>query len=157
MKALVFNDTSRFHLGSAAVVRQLLHELDSAGVQVLATVYGNSWSFDDAAPSWRAEDWDAADLIVINGEGTLHDDARMAVLLLEQVAALAKAQGKRVALVNALWERMSGHLAEIAHGLDLITVREPASFAALGCGKARMMPDLSYYDIPPYSRLPRKA
>jgi hypothetical protein len=151
VRAIIFNDTSRFHHGCAAVVRQLHAELDAAGIEVVESVYGNTWKLTRSLPTWREESMAASDLIVINGEGTMHDDAPLAVFYLETIAARRGA--RKVALVNSLWQRMSPHLAALARQADLVVVREPASHRELGHPEALLMPDLSFYARPAWSRL----
>ena len=104
-------------------MRTLLGELDAAAVEVVESVYGNTWRFDRSMPIFRPESLEAADLVVINGEGTMHDDSRMAAFLLEDVAA--RRGGRKLALVNSLWTRMSPRFAGIVAGAELVTVREP--------------------------------
>ena len=151
MRAIVFNDTSRFHHGCAAVMRTLLCELDAAGIEVTESVYGNTWRFDRTMPIFRPESLEAAELVVINGEGTMHDDSLMASFLLDDVAA--RRGGRKLALVNSLWNRMSPRFATIAAGAELVTVREPLSHAELGLASAVTMPDSSFYERPAYRRL----
>lgn len=152
MRAIVFNDTSRFHHGCSAVMRVLHHELEQAGVEVLETVYGNTWALQKAYPDYRQSSWQEADLVVINGEGTMHDDAKLAVYYMDEV--INKCTGKKLALVNTLWHRMSPHYAKNLAVADLITVREPLSCRELGLESSVTMPDLSYYEVPVYGKLP---
>lgn len=152
MRAIVFNDTTRFHHGCAAVMRTLFAELDAAGIEVVESVYGNTWRFSKSFPIWRPESWEAADLVVINGEGTMHDDGKLAVFYLDEV--VARRDGRRVALVNSLWQRMAPRFTALARQSDLVVLREPASARAFDHPAARLMPDLSFYDVPVWSRLP---
>jgi len=151
LRAIVFNDTSRFHHGCVAVIRRLHAELAAAGIEVVESVYGNTWRLTKTFPIWREESMAAADLVVLNGEGTMHDDSRMAAYYLDEV--LARRGARKAALVNSLWQGMSPRYAEIARGADLVVLREPLSHRALGDPTALLMPDLSYYDCPPWSRL----
>lgn len=151
MRAIVFNDTSRFHHGCAAVMRTLFGELEAAGAEVVESVYGNTWRLARSMPIFRPESLEAADLVVINGEGTMHDDSRMAAFLIDEVAA--RRGGRKLALVNSLWNRMAPRFAGIVAGAELVTVREPLSHAELGLASAVTMPDLSFYEQPVYRRL----
>lgn len=97
MRVQFLNDTSRYHAGSAAAVRgirQLIHE---AGHEIV----GNSTS---AGASTIAED---AELVVINGEGTLHHDMPRAKAMLE----LALVFEGPVILCNSVWDGMSDEWA----------------------------------------------
>lgn len=151
MRAIVFNDTSRFHHGCAAVMRQLHNELAGAGVEVVESVYGNTWKLTRSLPTWREESMAAADLIVINGEGTMHDDGRLAAFYLDEV--VARRASRKVALVNSLWQRMSSRHGELARQVDLVVLREPASHREFGQAGAALMPDLSFYHLPAWSWL----
>jgi hypothetical protein len=133
-------------------MRVLHRELRQAGVEVLETVYGNTWLLQKSYPDFRRISWQQADLIIVNGEGTMHDDARLAVYYMEEV--LKKCTGKKVAFVNTLWQRMSTCYADILKHVDLVAVREPLSHRELGLDSAVMMPDLSYYEVPIYGKLP---
>lgn len=152
MRAIVFNDTSRFHHGCAAVMRTLHREAAAAGLEVVESVYGNTWRLSRSYPIFRAESMAAADAIIVNGEGTMHDDARLAVYCLDEIV---RQRGRRkAALVNSLWQRMSPRYAELLAGADLVAVREPLSHRELGLASAVVMPDLSFYDVPLPSTLP---
>ena len=151
MRAIVFNDTSRFHHGCAAVMRQLHAELAAAGIEVVESVYGNTWRLNRTLPIWREASLASADVIFINGEGTMHDDGRLAAFYLEEV--VARCGPRRVALVNSLWQRMSPRLAALARQADLVVLREPASLREFAEPGTALMPDLSYYVRPPWSRL----
>lgn len=151
MKAIVFNNTTRFHFGCAAVMRVLHAELESAGINVLESVYGNTLWLNQTLPVFRQENWEDSDLIIVNGEGTMHDDSRMSLYLLESV--LSKRGNKKAALINSLWCNMSPMLSDSLSGLDLVIFREPLSFASAKVKHAHIMPDLSYYEVPPFSQL----
>jgi len=152
MRAIVFNNTCRFHHGSAAVMRVLHDALTRAGIEITQSVYGNTRKFEKRFPSWDDAAFDAADLIVINGEGTMHDDSGMSAFLMDKV--LAKAGHRKTALVNSLWQNMSPHYTRMLQDLDLVTAREPASAQAMELESAIVIPDLSYFDVPPRSPLP---
>ena len=68
-----------------------------------------------------------ADALLINGEGTLHHSTARAMLLLAMLDE-AKRMGKRVLLVNALFQQYEGP-EDILANLALLTVREPRSAA----------------------------
>ncbi|NJM31899.1 MAG: polysaccharide pyruvyl transferase family protein [Limnobacter sp.] len=87
------------------------------------------------------------DLVLINGEGTIHHNAHTGGLLL-QLAALAQAQGKPVALINCSWQGNGQDFMQIAHGLPVVSVRESlseAEFTAQG-GSCRRVPDLTLWN-----------
>jgi hypothetical protein len=133
-------------------MRVLLRELRGAGIEVLETVYGNTWMLSKSYPTYSASSWQQADIVIINGEGTMHDDAKLAVYYMDEV--VKKRTGKKLIFINTLWQRMSATYAEMLAHADLVVVREPQSFRELGLDSAVVMPDLSYYEVPVYGKLP---
>jgi|LWDU01.1.fsa_nt_gi polysaccharide pyruvyl transferase WcaK-like protein len=87
MKVKVFNDTSNYHSGCREVMRYLYHDLSDCGHDIVNTL-------------------EEADLVVVNGEGTMHHNERTAQDLLS-VLLLAHRSGKKTALVNSVWQRMT--------------------------------------------------
>lgn len=151
MKTIIFNDTSRFHHGCSAVMRVLLTHADMSGLDVIETVYGNTWLLSKSYPIFDHASLSQADVIILNGEGTMHDDARLAKYYLD---CIFKYKGTRkFALINSLWQRMSPVYADLMKHADIVTVREPKSKKSLGMDSAFVMPDLSYYEVPPHSRV----
>jgi hypothetical protein len=155
VRTIIFNDTSRFHHGCSAVMRVLHREAQQAGLEVLESVYGNTWRFSKTYPVFRPDAMEQAELIIVNGEGTMHDDARFATYYMEEV--FRNRGRRRFALVNSLWQRMSPVYAEWLAEADLVILREPMSHAALGHADAKVMPDLSYYEVPLLSSLGRQG
>lgn len=105
LDAVVFNDTTRYHYGCKQVVDYITKDLLSAGYKVLSYVSSQSVArgLEDVQ---IASLIDMADLVVINGEGTLHHDAPAAKNLLN-VVRIANRKGKQVAVINALWQEMT--------------------------------------------------
>lgn len=95
-RVLLLNDTSKWHCGSAAATAQIVRCIEESGGEVVARVKTGDF---DAQP-----DFDAVDAVVVNGEGTFHDDQPWALRLLEWMCAAGEKM--RVALVNAMWCRM---------------------------------------------------
>jgi len=71
--------------------------------------------------------WSEADALVVNGEGTIHDDSTGALTLLG-LCMVAKRLGLNVALVNCSIYGLSDWLLDIIrHDVDFLSVREPLS------------------------------
>lgn len=123
MQVYFFNDTrSTNHAGCHAVCRSLDAALAAVpGVTVTARQMTGDLFIDPAA-------FQAADVIFINGEGTIHHSARGALLLLE-VIQTAKEAGKPVLLVNALFQQYEAPSPDLLSSLALLAVREPRSAA----------------------------
>src|SRR5581483_2733400 len=95
LRALLINDTSlRGHHGSALAVSQLIALAAQAGI-----VVEHGWERDRAAAEALETDCDRFDLVIVNGEGSVHHNSRSAV----RIAALASdlaARGRPAYLVN---------------------------------------------------------
>jgi hypothetical protein len=140
--AIILNDTrvDRHH-GCSSVMRTLEAGLATAGFRIAATVPAHSdWAqdagFQAALPS--------AQLLVINGEGTLHHD-RPAGLRLLQAGRHAREHGLATALVNAGWEANGAAYGDAVRGFDLVSARDSRSAEALRAVgiDCRVVPDLS--------------
>lgn len=69
-----------------------------------------------------------ADVVFINGEGTIHHSGRRAKFLLNLILR-AKSARKRIVLVNALFQQYECPAPDLLKDLTLLTVREPRSAA----------------------------
>lgn len=86
----------------------------------------------------------AADLVIVNGEGTLHDATRQARALAE-VAPFCKAAGVPSVLINSVYERNDAAIAKACQAFEKIYVRESVSaYEARQAGlKVEVVPDLT--------------
>lgn len=138
MRALVLNWTHGYHAGCAAVCRSIERILTDAGCEIVGRIKTGR-----DAPDRFAD----AELVVVNGEGTLHHEARNAQTILRQMIQANEA-GLRTMLVNASWMGMNDHPAWTAlRGCSLVTAREPLSAQAMPCNADGVYPDLSLYDV----------
>ncbi|MBQ0778152.1 MAG: hypothetical protein KBT84_11240, partial [Pseudomonas sp.] len=73
LQAILFNDTSYDdHHGCQLVVRQIRALAEEAGIHIAAaSPVRHDWSQDRSLLERIAE----ADVCIVNGEGTMHDDA----------------------------------------------------------------------------------
>jgi hypothetical protein len=146
MTVLLLNDTDEggAHFGCQRVMRTIRAELAARGLHDLPSVkVGTDWSSDPAATALI----DAARVVVINGEGTLHHAKRKGRWLL-QAGARVKARGGRVALINALWQGNPDDWAALARDFDLLWCRDSRSARDLGQQIGRAVPwigDLSMF------------
>ncbi len=139
--AVILNDTStRYHHGCARVMRLLVAGLTGAGLTVTRRIPARAdWTRDPATLA----DLRSAQVIVINGEGTLHDGAAAGERLLSVVDA---APGVPVALVNALWENNPPDWGRVVGRMALVAARDSRSAAAVATATGmppRWLPDLS--------------
>lgn len=151
MKALIINDTSHHgHNGSKEVVK-ILHEcLEAADFNVCESLPTGQFPPDDF-------DYTQVDLVVANGEGTMHDDAPNAVAILKCLRLAHKA-GVKTALVNTAFRCMSKG-TDVLCSLDLVTTREILSQMEMEACSSRLsirIPDLAFATLPQLYR-PRKT
>lgn len=141
-RVIVMNDTSgRSHHGCARVMRLLYEGLARHGLQVIfRSPARQDWA---KTPGFLAA-LDGADLVVINGEGTLHH-GREAGRTLLNVIPVAKAKGVPVALINALWQDNPAEWIDLLAGAALIATRDQRSADEIGksLDAVRVLPDLS--------------
>jgi len=149
-KAVVLNDSNPdgVHFGCMRVMDAIRTGLSSRGIDILAVVpHATEWMKD---PQWLAQ-VQAADVIVINGEGTFHHGSRKARWLLDAVE-VAKQTGAKTALVNALWQDNPADFAALAAELDDIYCRDSRSAEELTRALGRHIEwfgDLSLYAAVP--------
>lgn len=149
-RVLLLNDTDENgnHFGCQQVMRTIRTELAKRGLTELESILvGTDWRRDQSARALI----DAADLVVINGEGTLHHAKRKAKWLLD-AGVRAKGRGAKVALVNALWQSNPRSWAELAAGFDVLWCRDSRSAASLAADTGREVictGDLSMLHVAP--------
>ncbi|NCO87342.1 MAG: polysaccharide pyruvyl transferase family protein [Rhodobacterales bacterium] len=151
--AVILNDTShRYHHGCARVMTNLVAGLTAQGFDLYRIPARTDWSANAAHRHAIA----GAALVVINGEGTLHDGAPAGARLL----AATEATAAPVALVNALWQDNPPEWSPLLARCALIAARDSASAAAMASatGRAvRWLPDLSLATPATITDLPRNG
>ena len=118
MISLVFNNTSHFHQGCRAVMHMLHEDLESNGVIVLSSVKSMEHF------RYNERNFDRAEAIIINGEGTMHHNAPLACQYLDLILKAASSN-KKIFLINTVWQDMflSDQLVEILQN-SYISVRD---------------------------------
>ena len=126
--AVIINDTRvDQHHGCTRVMRAIL-ELGSAnGVDIVGTAPAHS--------DWRAnkaftEAFERADIVIVNGEGTIHHSRPAAIPLLA-AGARAKELGKRSVLLNFSWFENDAAIERALRDFDLVSARESMSQEAI--------------------------
>ena len=122
-RIFVLNDTdiNGYHFGCTKVMETIRSHLDRRGAVVEASV--------KVAIDWRDQHPDLAknaNLLIINGEGSLHHGSRRSRWLLEAAAAV-KAEGGKVALINALWQDNPADWGELIKDIDILSCRDARS------------------------------
>ena len=136
MTLFLANDTSEVqHAGCKAVMRSLHAAIAGAGLTITGRHVTGTRDID-------AEAFAAAEVLLINGEGTIHHSGPRALFLLELIQR-GRREGKRVLLVNALFQQYDCPSDDILSGLALLTTREPrsAAFARRYGGSPRVLLD----------------
>lgn len=144
MKAFIFNDT-RFdnHHGCSMVMSAIFHALRLRKVVILATSpVGYNWQRDELI----LENLSRSDVIIVNGEGSIHHNNPNAYLLAEVAEYCRKIQ-KPCHLINAVFDSNSLEIANKVRNFDSIYVREDLSKQELRTFNidSKVVPDLSFY------------
>ncbi len=145
MKALFLNDTrSAQHVGCELVMANSLRECQRVGMEVTAL-----WTTVDCKEPLldRLPEVDF-DLLLINGEGSMHHDRPLPRHLCE-AAEWAAARGKRTVLFNSLWEGNEA-LNRSLGAFDRIYCRDSASAETVRAAgaEARCVPDMVFATDP---------
>lgn len=149
--AILFNDTSHNkHHGCQIVVRQIYALAQEAGIRIVKSCsLHHDWRRDEALKREIAK----VDLCLINGEGTLHDDAKAARILVD-LAPFCREQNVPCYLINSVWQRNSLELTEAARSFSRIYVRDHHSQAELARSgvASEVVPDLTLSALPPAAK-----
>jgi hypothetical protein len=153
-RVLLVNETSklpfnRWHLGCDHVSRVLTERLTAHGLDCVGWVNGMNGLSRILSHDPEAQ----FEAVVMNGEGTMHDNADRAF----EIAAIGRMLqdlGKRVFLINTVWQGNGRRLNDLVSGFDLIAARESRSVAELAPVRSdvRLVPDLCWYTDLPRSR-----
>lgn len=148
--AVLLNDTRVDQHHGCSTVIETIDRLSAAhGIRIVARA--------PAHADWRLnrqvlQAIDAADLVIVNGEGTIHHD-RPAAAYLMAAGAHARQRGKAAVLINTTWQANGPALTAQLADFDIVSVREASSAAEVrAAGHAcRVIPDLALYCQPPAS------
>ena len=130
MKIMLERNNSGCHVGSAAVWQYLTSLIHAEEDLTLAGSIEES------------------DCLIINGEGTMHDGlGNPGVIAILNMIKHAKDLGKRVYLINSVWQNMTCPQADFIKLCDSVFVREVISFNEIKSIRpdAKISIDLSYF------------
>jgi len=99
MKAILFNDTSNFHYGCKGAMKYL-HRNIKKNYTLLESVKCKEF------PEYNPKNLKNADVVIINGEGTMHHDAPLAQWYLDLILK-AHYLKKKIFLINTVWQAMT--------------------------------------------------
>ncbi len=148
IRAALINDTrENRHFGCERVVSAIESLCVRHGICITERVSVlESWR-DDPARIQRIEE---LDLVLINGEGTIHHDRPAGVELVE-AGVHFRGRGVPVALINTTWYANRPHLAAEIATFDLVAVRESKSHRELlpTVPHVRLVADLALHEPVP--------
>ena len=144
MNTILLNDTrSDEHIGCELVVTNSFLKCSEVGLKITATI---STAEASQATELLAPHLPSTKLVLLNGEGTLHDDKPNALSLLE-AAKTAKDAGCVVVLYNALWSN-NPIGKKFLTVFDLIFCRDKSSLDEilrdLPSAVAEVVPDMTF-------------
>ena len=144
LAAVLVNDTrvDRHH-GCTRVMRAIEALCAANGIRIAATAPAHrDWRLDTAIEAAL----ESCDLVIVNGEGTIHHNRPMGEVLLAAGAA-ARARGKPAALINFSWQDNGPAFAAKLADFALVAARETRSATAIAPARpdCRVVPDLSFY------------
>lgn len=137
VRAALINDTSRVgHHGCTVVMRRITALAAAAGIEVRGR-------YPAEMPAERLP-WSDVDLVLVNGEGSLHGDRRIAFDV-ARWGAEARRRAVPSALINTVYQNNGEAIADLTRAYDLVFCRESASRTALALAgiAAETVPDLS--------------
>jgi len=141
-KAVLLNDTRvDLHHGCDRVWQSLVLNCANVGIEIITTA--------PAHVDWREnhifmQAFETADLVIVNGEGTIHHDKRSGDYLLD-AGRLARQLGIPAALINCTWEGNGPEFEKKLMDFSLVSVRETLSENEIASKniKPMVVPDLS--------------
>jgi hypothetical protein len=137
LRAILLNDTAaKGHHGCTLVNRQLKLLATEAGIELLGTL--------PLTAPWETILREAPDLILVNGEGTLHHDTKGAHAI-AGIAARAGETGRPAFLVNSICQALPAPVGAALKGFRGVWARDRYSqrdFASHGV-EANYAPDLT--------------
>ena len=141
--ALVNDTRIDRHHGCSRVVEAIDRLLKANGMEVAVAAHAHAdWSLDDKF----LEESSKCQLIIVNGEGSIHHDRPEGLSLLG-VARHAQSLGVPSALINCGWDGNSADVGALVREFSLVCARDSHSAAQIRLTGAacRVVPDLSMY------------
>ncbi len=139
MNALILNDTRNGqHLGCIIVMQQLAALARQTGIEPVAMLRLGR-NFQDQVGQGLAR----CDVVIINGEGTMHHDAAGAMAIV-RAGQLAASRGVPIALVNTVWQDnlLANQLLPLCRWIHARESLSQAAITQLGF-RASVVPDLT--------------
>jgi len=142
-RAIILNDTRRVygHLGCTTVMASIEELCRKHNISIVRSFKDQHIIKSDTFAQYIEQ----IDLVILNGEGTMHHD-REAPANLMQAARYAKSRGKKVYLINSIWQE-NPVLSKMLNIFDKVYFRDSFSFreARDHTSNLSFVPDLSLY------------
>jgi polysaccharide pyruvyl transferase WcaK-like protein len=107
-RVLLLNNTENYHYGCKEVIN--FYRRSFPNIEIVTK---------DQPQKYNISEYD---LVIANGEGTMHNNAPKAIKILDRLCAAKKSM-----LVNTVWQNNNQDLADKLHNIDFISVREVKS------------------------------
>ncbi len=144
-KTVILNDTSyESHHGCETVVKNIKELLLKNGIQTIGTnPVGQNWKENKSF----LDNLSKVDIVVVNGEGTLHHSQPRAKELVTIGKYVKEKYNKPIVLINSTYQENGVELSEYIKYFDLIYVRETLSKNDLNQYgiKSFVVPDMTFY------------
>lgn len=143
---LILNDTSsELHHGCELVMRNIKTLLLQNSMTIIGTSYCGS-SFLSNHVLFRK--LPVTDLVIVNGEGTLHSSQPRAQELMRMVEYIKKKKSLPIVLINSFYHNNNSEIIKLTRLFDLIFVRTVKDRSQLSKYniKSRVVPDLTFYN-----------
>ena len=144
-KAVLLNDTSyELHHGCEKVVKNIKNLLILNNIKVIDTnPTGHDWKNNHQLLRNISE----SDIILVNGEGTLHHSQLRAKELITFVKYIKDYTDIPIVLINSTYQKNNDEMAACVKLFDLIYVRETLSKDDLSKYniKSKVVPDMTFY------------
>lgn len=127
VKIAIINDTDvdGYHFGCVRVMSTIRKQLVQRGLKPLGTIkVGLNWR--EANPALIR----AVDILIINGEGTLHHGSKKGLWMIEAARDVMDRGGK-VAIINALWQDNPDSWGDLIKDVNILACRDSRSSAKL--------------------------
>jgi hypothetical protein len=119
VKTLLLNDTSHYHSGCKQVIKTL-------------SEYYKPVNLCHTEHIITKEDIEDVDVVVLNGEGTMHHNAKNAVKFLTYLQ-IAQEMNKSTHVINTVWQDMDVKWKSVLMRCDILEVREVLSQRDIPC------------------------
>jgi polysaccharide pyruvyl transferase WcaK-like protein len=110
---LILNNTEKYHNGCKSVINYFRNYFSMENLVVSK----------NTKPNIKKISLEKIDVVILNGEGTMHDDSENAIKFLE-ILKEAKIKGCKTMLVNSVWQNNSVETTHLLKYVDYISVRE---------------------------------